>query len=74
MKGFKDALVAGLEEYYVGIRNGEPVIKRINPKDFKYPAEEGIEFIHDASWCCYRSLCHGVKYMISFMINWMKSN
>ncbi len=56
MKGFKDALVAGLEEYYVGIRNGEPVIKRINPKDFKYPAEEGIEFIHDASWCCYRSL------------------
>ena len=56
MKGFKDALVAGLEEYYIGIRNGEPVIKRINPKDFKYPAEEGIEFIHDASWCCYRSL------------------
>ena len=38
----------------IGIRNGEPVIKRINPKDFKYPAEEGIECIHAASWCCYR--------------------
>ncbi len=28
MKGFKDALVAGLEEYYIGIRNGEPVKPR----------------------------------------------
>lgn len=56
MKGFKDALIGGLEQYYVGIRNGEPTIERVNPKDFKYPSEEGVEFIHDASWCCRRML------------------
>ena len=56
MKGFKDALIGGLEQYYIGIRNGEPTVERVNPKDFKYPSEEGVEFIHDASWCCRRML------------------
>lgn len=49
-KGFKDALCGGLEFYYVGIRNGDP-FKRVNTMDFKYPAEEGIEFVDEASWC-----------------------
>lgn len=53
-KGFKHALIAGVEPYYVGVRNGEPICESVNPKDFKYPAEEGVEFIHDASWCLRR--------------------
>lgn len=56
VKGFKDGLVAGLEEYYIGIRNGEPVVEKVNPKDFKYSIEEGVEFIHDSSWCCRKML------------------
>lgn len=53
-KGYKHALIGGIEPYYVGIRNGEPISESVNPKDFKYPAEEGVEFIHDASWCLRR--------------------
>lgn len=54
VKGFYDALIAAMEVYYVGVRNGDPFMMRINPKDFVYDAAEGVEFIHDASWCCYR--------------------
>lgn len=54
LKGFKDGLCGGLEFYYVGIRNGDPFAERINPKDLKYPAEEGIEFIDESSWCVRR--------------------
>lgn len=53
-KGFKDALCGGLEFYYVGIRNGDPFAERVNTMDFKYPAEEGIEFVDEASWCVRR--------------------
>ena len=53
-KGFKHALIGGVEPYYIGIRNGEPICESVNTKDFKYPAEEGVEFIHDASWCVRR--------------------
>ena len=53
-KGYKHALIGGIEPYYIGIRNGEPICESVNPKDFKYPAEEGVEFIHDASWCVRR--------------------
>lgn len=54
LKGFKDGLCGGLEFYYVGIRNGDPYCERVNTKDFKYPAEEGVEFIDESSWCVRR--------------------
>lgn len=54
VKGFKDALCGGLEFYYVGIRNGDPFAERVNPKDLKYPAEEGVEFVDESSWCVRR--------------------
>lgn len=50
-KGWRDALIAGREIYYVGIRNGEPYVESVNPKDFKFMYGDNIEFIHDASWC-----------------------
>ena len=54
VKGFKHALCGGLEFYYVGIRNGDPFAETVNTKDFKYPAEEGVEFVDEASWCVRR--------------------
>lgn len=33
-KGWKDALIAGEEIYYVGVINGEPYVERVNPLSF----------------------------------------
>lgn len=51
-KGWKDALIAGEEIYYVGILNGEPYVERINPLSFSYEQSVDLEFIHESSWCC----------------------
>ena len=51
-KGWKDALIAGEEIYYVGIFNGNPYIERVNPLYFSYDQTSDLEFIHDAEWCC----------------------
>ena len=50
-KGWKDALIAGEEIYYVGIINGEPYVERVNPMYFDYEQALDLEFIHEASWC-----------------------
>ena len=53
-KGWKDALIGGEEIYYVGIRNGDPCLERINPLYFDYDTDTSdIEFIHEAQWCVY---------------------
>ena len=36
IRGWKDALIAGEEIYYVGIQNGEPILKRMNPLNCDY--------------------------------------
>lgn len=51
-KGWKDALIAGEEIYYVGILNGNPYLERVNPLMMAYDQSSDLEFIHDASWCC----------------------
>lgn len=51
VKGWKDALIAGEEIYYVGINNGQPTVERVNPEYFDYERSLDLEFIHDASWC-----------------------
>ena len=53
-KGFKDALIGGEEIYYIGVRNGNPCVDRINPIYFNYETSSDLEFIQDASWCCYK--------------------
>lgn len=50
-KGWKDALIAGEEIYYVGIQNGDPCVERVNPEYFDYERSLDLEFIHDAGWC-----------------------
>ena len=51
-KGWKDALIAGEEVYYVGIINGDPYLERVNPLFFSYDQQADLEFSHDADWCC----------------------
>ncbi|YP_010509835.1 portal protein [uncultured phage cr19_1] len=51
-KGWKDALIAGEEIYYVGIINGNPYLERVNPLYFSYDLSADLEFIHDSDWCC----------------------
>ena len=52
IKGWKDALIAGQEIYYVGVQNDEPYLERVNPMFFGYDHSPDLEFIEDGSWCC----------------------
>lgn len=54
IKGWKDALIAGTEIYYVGVQNDEPYLERVNPLYFSYDKSPDLEFIEDGSWCCRR--------------------
>ena len=54
IKGWKDALIAGTEIYYIGVLNGEPYLERVNPLYFSYDKSPDLEFIEDGTWCCRR--------------------
>lgn len=54
IKGWKDALIAGTEIYYVGVLNSEPYLERVNPLYFAYDKSPDLEFIEDGAWCCRR--------------------
>lgn len=55
LKGWKDALIAGREIYYIGIRNGGPVVIHINPKHFWFELSEDLEFIHESEKVCHKT-------------------
>lgn len=50
IKGWKDALIAGEELYYIGILNGEPTFERVNPIYADYDRSPDIEFIDQSAW------------------------
>lgn len=54
IKGWKDALIAGIEVYYVGVQNAEPYMERVNPIYFAWDQSPDLEFIEDGMWCCRR--------------------
>lgn len=54
IKGWKDALIGGIEVYYTGILNAEPYMERVNPMYFSFDKSPDLEFIEDGSWCCRR--------------------
>ena len=54
IKGWKDALIAGTEIYYVGVQADEPYMERVNPMFFAYDQSPDLEFVEDSSWCCRR--------------------
>lgn len=47
-QGFKDALIAGEEIYWVGISNGEPTARRVNPLNVTVILDDSDTFIDDA--------------------------
>lgn len=50
-EGWEHALITAEEYYYVGIVNGEPKCRVVNPLDFDYDKDHDIKFIEDAQWC-----------------------
>jgi hypothetical protein len=47
-KGFKDALLAGEEIYWVGVSNNEPISRRCNPVNITVVLDGDSDFIDDA--------------------------
>ena len=54
IKGWKDALIAGREYYYIGVLNDEPYMECVNPAEFSFEEAPDLEFVEDAGWCCRR--------------------
>ena len=52
-KGWKHALIAGQEVYWVGVVNGEPVTRVVNPLYFECDKDPDIDNIQDAQWAKY---------------------
>ena len=48
--GFQDLYTTGDDIYFTGIRNGEPVARRVNPFNFYYDQSSEIKYIEDSSW------------------------
>lgn len=55
-KGFKHGILSGDMVYFVGILNGEPVLKVINPLRFECDKSRDLDYIQDGEWalCEYR--------------------
>lgn len=47
-KGWKDALIAGEEMYWIGISNNEPIARRVNPVNTTVVLDADSDFIDDA--------------------------
>ena len=52
-QGAKHAIAVGEEYYYVGIEHGEPVLKLVNPKFFKWTGSRDNEWSHKGTWATY---------------------
>ena len=50
-EGWEHALIAAEEIYYIGIVSGEPKVRIVNPLDFEFDKESGMQFIEDSQWC-----------------------
>lgn len=50
LTGWFDLLVAGMEVYWTGIVNNEPIIRNVNPLYFDYDRNEDIKYIEDSAW------------------------
>lgn len=52
-KAWKHGLISGREIFWVGIVNGEPVVKVINPIRFDYDKSPDLDYIEEGEWACY---------------------
>ena len=53
-KGFEHGLASAEECYYIGISNGEPIIKVCNPLNLEFNKNQDCEFIQDGDWVYWR--------------------
>lgn len=51
-KAWKHGLLSGQEIYWVGIVNGEPTVKVVNPLFFDYDQSPDLDYIEDGEWAC----------------------
>lgn len=49
-KGWKHSNITGEEVYYVGILNGEPALRVVNPLFFDYDKSPDLDYIEDGEW------------------------
>lgn len=52
-KAWKHGLIAGRELFWVGVINGEPTLKVVNPLRFDYDKSPDLDYIEDGEWACY---------------------
>src|SRR6187402_198258 len=52
-KAWKHGLIAGREIFWVGIVNGEPTLKVVNPLRFDYDKSSDLDYIEDGEWASY---------------------
>lgn len=52
-KGWKHSNISGEEIYWIGILNGEPSLKVINPLFFDYDKSPDLDYIEDGEWAVY---------------------
>ena len=53
-KAWKHGLIAGKEIFWVGIINGEPTLKVVNPMNFDYDKSEELDYTEDGEWATYQ--------------------
>src|SRR5690606_26228263 len=56
-KGFKDAMIADMEFYYIGVDGDEPILENVNPLDFEYDMNPDLDFVHDGQWARHTKYC-----------------
>lgn len=52
-KAWKHGLISGREIFWVGIVNGEPVVKVVNPLRFDYDKSPDLDYIEQGEWATY---------------------
>jgi hypothetical protein len=55
-KGWQNAVVQGKEVYYVGRRNGEPVLDVVPIQRFTFDKSANVDFIQDGDWACHEEV------------------
>lgn len=52
-KAWKHGLISGMEIFWVGIVNGEPCLRVVNPLRFDYDKSPDLDYIEEGEWAAY---------------------
>ena len=62
--GFKDGLIAGTECVWVGVENGQPVVKKLNPLGYIEDKYTDVKWGHKANLAGYEVKCQFIKSLM----------